>query len=158
MREVVFHRETFDGFYPECLPLVQAHNDAVEGADEKLSISDALYREAETNGGLRIYAARALDANKEPGRLVGYVAFLLFRDPHHGHYIAAADAFYVEPEYRIGRTLIQFADKELAGEGVERVHHEVRPSHPELATMLRYLDYLPVSAIFGKTLTKERVN
>ena len=148
-RNVAFTRETWESFYSEAQPLIAEHNLSVEGPDEELNIAESVYQEAEKQGGLRIYTARALD-HGQPGRIVGYIVFILFVESHHGKYIAKADAFYPHPDYQCGRALIDYADRELFGEGIQMIHHEVRPSHRELATMLRHLDYLPVSEIFGK--------
>lgn len=150
LKEMAFSRESFDSFYPEVLPILERHNQDVEGGEFRLKIDDKVYREADRNGGLRIYTARDVSSS-ETGQIAGYLVFILLREPKHCRFEAWADAFYIVPEYAgLGRPLLGFAERELIGDQVEMIQHEVRPSHQEFAALLRHLGYLPVSEIFGK--------
>ena len=140
-------RETLSTFYPEALPLLERHNTELEQGESPLKIDEQFYLNVEASGMLRIYAMRdetALD-------LKGYAVFLLSIDNHRDKFVARCDAFF--PGVRgAGLPLLNFCDRELQAEGVERILHEVRPKAPTFAELLTYRGYIPMSQIFGKDL------
>lgn len=141
-------RETFEQFYRDALPLLERHRQEIAHFDFPLDVDTQMYRTAEQNGGLRIYTTRI------NGRLIGYAVFFVRTNPHYRSSLQAVeDVLFIVPEERKGRLgleLVQYAEEQLKGEGVQAVYHHCKLAHPQLARLLEHEGYSEIERIFVK--------
>ena len=156
-----FQRELAVGLWAEIVPLLQAHKAEISHyPDIALDPDVALYNEVERQGALRCYTVR-LD-----GELVGYAVFFVRAGLHYrGSLQAVQDVLFLWPDCRvssIGYRLIQFAEAQLKGEGVQVVFHHIKAKgclvstlFRGLARLLSLLGYELIDLIFAKRLDRE---
>ncbi len=86
------------------------------------------YEDIERAGRYRLFTAR------EGKELIGYATYIVATNPHYKSSLQAVqDVLFLRPERRgllIGSRLIAYADRELAGEGVQVVYHHAKAAHP----------------------------
>ena len=155
---LLLRRETFNGFYPEALPMLLRHHAEIDDFPElPLQIDEHLYRQSEAFDELRIFTARLDRGPADPLTLIGYAIFLIGPDTRHqGSIGARQDAVYVEPEQRkgtVGIQLLKFAEQELRREGVSVVYHFVKRTHPEFGRILARQGYRETETVWAKRLT-----
>lgn len=117
--------------------------------DIPLDLDWVVYQAAEEAGRLRIFTARA------GVELVGYGAYIVTRNRHYkGSLQAIQDALFLAPERRgllVGYQLIAFADRELAGEGVQVTYQHSKVAHP-MDAVLKRQGYELVDTLWAKRL------
>jgi hypothetical protein len=160
MSDIVFAREIFtEALLDETLPLVRAHwREVAHYADIPLDPDASAYHHAEFRGFLRVYTARKVGPLGDH-RLVGYAAYFVRPSIHYASSVQASqDVIYVSPECRgsTGARLIQFADEQLAGEGVQAVYHHVKVAH-NWGRLLERMGYEAVDVIYAKRLDRKEV-
>ncbi|MFO0467329.1 MAG: GNAT family N-acetyltransferase [bacterium] len=154
MRSVRFQRERFTDAFDDALPLLEQHRQEIAHfQDILLDVDVRLYCNADVSDRLRVYTARDGD------RLVGYACYFVGSNPHYqASKQAKQDVLYLHPDYRAGRTglrLVEFADAQLAIEGVQCVYHHVKDAHPALGRILGFLGYEPVERVYVKRLDRK---
>ena len=135
---VEFARETIETVVADMLPLIGTHYQEIAPYKEiPLQPDVGHYRQVEAIGALRIYTAR--DADKH---LRGYALFFLRPHPHfHASLQAAQDLLFIDPDHRgFGLSFLRYCDEQLAGEGVEVIHHTVT-TRCDFSPMLRRMGY-----------------
>ena len=154
MRSVRFQRERFTDAFDDALPLLERHRQEIAHfAHIPLDVDIRMYVACETNDRLRVYTARDGDT------LVGYACYFVGPNPHYqGSKQAKQDVLYLAPEYRKGSTgirLVEFADAQLAVEGVQAVYHHVKNAHPALGVILERMGYEAVERVYVKRLDRK---
>lgn len=155
MADAIYRRERAHELWGEIPDLLLAHwEEIATWRDIPLDPDVEGYCKLEDAGVLRCYSARVM------GELVGYAVFLVGPNPHYRNSIQArADVIFVHPDYRHGRVglrLIQFADRELAAEGVQVVHHHVKNAHPALGQLLERMGYVATETLYERRLDDGR--
>jgi GNAT superfamily N-acetyltransferase len=148
---VAYARESFAGCIDEALPLLAKHHAEIDSyPDIPLDVDRERYAAVEAAGGLRVYTARC------EGLLLGYAVFCVSRNAHSRDSLQAVqDAVYLDPDYRrgdIGISLLRYAERQMAAEGVELLHHYVKRRHPMLGRILARLGYEHTESTFSKRL------
>jgi len=148
-----FAREWIHGLWEEVIPLLREHKQEIAHyPDIELAPDFATYEALEMAGILRVYTARDHD-----GRLVGYSAHFVRPNLHYSKSKQASqDVLFLLPEYRrggLGLRLIQYADAQLATEGVEvsMQHVKARPDL-DFSPLLKRLGYEHVDNIYCRRL------
>lgn len=105
------------------------------------------YREVEGRGLLRVYTARAA------GTLVGYSVVVVTEGLHYATSMQGVEyLLFLAPEFGEGAQLIQFADRELAAEGVQVVYRRSKvKSECDLGPLFKEMGYVPVDVIYSKS-------
>lgn len=151
MSAVSYQLESVIELWDELVPLFRAHYDEIaQHKDIPLDPDINAYKALEDCGEFRFFTAR------KDGELIGYAAFIV---RHHLHYqrtlMAYCDVLFVAHEHRrgwVGTNLIEYADRQLADEGVEVVFHHVKTAHPKLGRLLESVGYVQAETIWNKRL------
>jgi predicted N-acetyltransferase YhbS len=101
------------------------------------TVSQAIYRNLEKAGALRVFIARM------GGEVVAYSTMICGDHPHYGKRVAHQDALFVHPSHRgsgVWARLVKMADKKLKKEGIAMVLRSVRGEneHPMAFHALGY--------------------
>ena len=143
-----------DALFDELLPLLETHQAEVgHYQDIPLNINKETYFRIASAGMLAIFVAR------ECGKIIGYSIYFVCPSMHYHPYVFAnSDALYVDPKYRcasVGRTLIKFAQNELAKHGVSVVfqHGKHNPAH-NIGALFRRLGYEHLDDVWSIRLDK----
>ncbi len=149
---VQFAQECAGPIFDEIKPLLQAHFEEIAHyKDIPLNPDYGRYFEAEHQGHLRIYTARA------DGALIGYAIYFVRPSLHYRDSLQAhQDILYLDPRFRKGGTgarLIRYADQALAREGVQVVIQHVK-AKPELnfGPLLKRLGYELMDELWTRRL------
>jgi GNAT superfamily N-acetyltransferase len=107
----------------EMAALIEA-NIAETGAlpGDRFGFNAGDYIAAENAGMIRAFIARG-----DAMQIVGYASHLVRKHPHFNDSVVAfQDAVYVSPEFRgeVGKSILQYADRELFQEGVAAVFRQ----------------------------------
>lgn len=150
MGDAQYQTESIVDLWAELLPLLRDHWDELAPwQDIPLNPDPEFYGAMEAAGMLYVYTVRV------DGVLAGYGIYVMRAHPHSQDSIQAyQDALYVSPEYRrggIGRGLIEYADQELAKEGVEVVYQHVKKIH-DFGRLLESLGYEYVEKVYAKRI------
>jgi GNAT superfamily N-acetyltransferase len=150
---VLFARERIVEVFGEITPLLQAHwEEIAHYPDIPLNPDYDRYVQAERNDQLRIFTVRL------ESKLIGYAIYGVNVGMHYRTcLIALQDILFVLPSHRRGRIalrLIEYADRQLQGEGVQVVIQHVKSSHPALARLLELQKYELMDHIYTKRLDR----
>ncbi|HLA14768.1 MAG TPA: hypothetical protein VJZ25_07070 [Gemmatimonadaceae bacterium] len=142
----MFARETLSPeLIEELTPLLQQHCTEVED-ESPLDVDWERYYAAAST--LRLYTVRLED-------LIGYASFFVVRNPHFRYSLQALqDTLFLNPFYRgrfIGPRFIEWCDRQLALEGVQKVYHHVKTAH-DFGPMLEMLGYSCVELVYARRL------
>ena len=145
-----FAREKIWDLWEEAWPLLVEHwGEVAKYSDIKLDPDFTAYHEAELNGALRVYTARA------EGVLVGYAAFMVRGNAHYKSSIQAVqDVVFLRKACRrglVGYKLLKFADDQLATEGVQVVYQHVKIKN-NFSAVLGRIGYEKVEEVWAKRL------
>lgn len=144
---LTFGEETWGSFYPEVVPLWEAH---AQELSEELNPNYELYASVWELGILKIWGARA------EGRLQGYVTAHVYPHAHHCHVLYAyEDLYYLSPLYRKGRAGIRLLESSiefLRGLGVQRVVYGSDQRRPTDAIFKRMPGMKLASTLWVKDL------
>ena len=150
--QAVFSRESFALSWADARPLLHKHwIEIAYYQDIPLDPDVERYQALDDSGKLRIYTARV------DNRLVGYAVFFVSLHPHYKTSLQASeDVLYLDPDYRrwhLGSSLIDYAERELAGEGVAAIYQHVKAKHPALGAILTSKGYELIDLIYGKRIS-----
>lgn len=150
MGVVLFQREPIGSLWPELLPLATAHWREVRwDLDSEANPDQAKLAAADDAGVYRIFTAR------QDGELIGYAAYWIAHHTQNSTSLEAdADAIYLRPDRRIGRTgtdLIKYADEALRAMGVRMVYQHVRGAR-DFGPVLERLGYEPIETVYARKL------
>jgi GNAT superfamily N-acetyltransferase len=140
-----YSQETF-AVFDECAALV-AMNLQEAGLIEG-TVSQAIYRNLEKAGALRVFIARM------GGEVVAYSTMICGDHPHYGKRVAHQDALFVHPSHRgsgVWARLVKMADKKLKKEGIAIVLRQVR-GHECRPMALHHLGYEKVETVYANKL------
>lgn len=146
-----FARENLAEIAREISPLILEHyKEVAHFQDIELDPDWERYFEADDKGILRAYTART-----SQGDLVGYAIFFVNKNMHYRKSLQAVqDILFLKKNSRgTGGRLIDYADRELAKEGVQAVYHHVKNAHDFSALLVRK-GYREVDKILVKRLDK----
>lgn len=149
-----FQRESLNDVIGEVGPLLTAHwHEVAHYKDIPLTPNWAAYAQLQALGALRIYTGR------DDGQLIGYSVFTVHQGVHYALSLEAdEDLLFVLPEHRKGRfglQLMQFAERELASDGVQLVKRRTKVAERlNFGAMLERMGYEPIDVIYGKRLDK----
>lgn len=134
--------------------LVRHWREIAHYQDIPLEVDYPVYEAAEAAGKLRIFTVRMVgDENSIAGELVGYSSYFVNSNPHYKSSIQAVqDVLFLAPEYRkaaIGRTLIAYADAQLAAEGVQVTYQHSKAALP-IDALLKRQGYEFIERIWAK--------
>lgn len=119
--------------------------------DIRLDPDTGAYEALDDAGMLRMYTVR--DARS--GTLAGYAAYIVRTHLHYRQSKQAVqDVLFLRTDYRRGQTgrqLIEYADAQLAAEGVQVVYHHVKTAH-NFGPLLERIGYEHVENIYAKRL------
>jgi len=149
---ITFAVERFSDVYVELLPLLAEHYAEIsthKDHDVPLDPMVEIYKAREADGSLLMIIGR------EAGRIVAYfVAFVAPGLHYRSCLTCSPDIFFVDPEYRKGRTgirMFSFAESELRRRGVKRWAVGSKVQH-DASALFRYLGFQPVETMFEKWL------
>lgn len=147
---LTYQIESLDKCWNELMVLASQHWHETEGfrRGEPFAPSYARYIECERIGFFAMFTAR--DGEK----LAGYAGMYITQSMHSQSRIAVEDQWFLLPEYRKGRNALQFVkyvEAALASRGVTAITMSTKLSNGA-GKILEYLDYLPVSMQYFKSL------
>lgn len=156
---------------PEIIPVEQRHWEELAKNKDKIKLNpdhDA-YRRLEDSGNYRAYTVRTAN-----GELAGYAGYLISKHLHYqDHFWALSDLFYVLPEHRsrrslldrvanyilgpevpmgAGTTLAEFIEENLRDAGVVVMHTTGKVSNPGLGRLMQKLGHTRVEFGYSKLL------
>lgn len=145
-----FTREKIWDLWGEAWPLLMEHwQEIARYKDIKLNPDFDAYHDAEMNGLLRVYTARA------EGLLIGYAAFFVKKNAHYKDSLQAVqDVVFLRKECRrgfVGIKLLEYADAQLANEGVQVVYQHVKVRN-NFSPILKRIGYEKVEEVWAKRL------
>lgn len=145
-------KEDVRAIWDELQPLLRAHYlEIAHYQDIELKPSKADYAALAEAGALRCYTGR-IDA-----ALVAYAVFFVRPNLHYsGSLQAYQDVLYLAPDKRRGLAgvrLIRYAEKCLAQDGVQVVHHHAKLK-TDFGRLLERIGYEPMDAIWVKRLDR----
>ncbi len=92
-------------------------------------------------------------ARKVDGPAIGYWIGYIEENPHYkGYPIAYTDIFYIDPEYRKGRTgirLFQFVEESLRGKGLYKLILNSK-LHRDVGPIFERLGFTPIETVYSK--------
>jgi GNAT superfamily N-acetyltransferase len=150
---ITVQEEKFSDVYEEAKPLLEEHwGEIATYSDIKLDVDFDAYKLAEEAGFLRVFTVRS------GTELVGYLAAFIRSHVHYKQSLQSfVDVVFLKPEYRnagVGKTLIEFTDKELREEGVQVNYHHVKLRHPALGKLLEYMGYEAIETTYARRLAQ----
>lgn len=146
-----FSKERAQDFFPEAMPLFEAHyKEIARYMDIELKVDIPRYYFLEDQKILRGYTVR-----EDSGVLIGYAIFFLSKNLHYSDsFQAVQDVLFIHPEKRgSGAKFIKWCDDQLRAEGVQVVYHHVKKAH-NFGALLERFDYELVDLIYAKRLDK----
>lgn len=148
---ISYNSEPVATLWPELFPLFELHYQEVATYhDIPLEVDRLMYEELERLNILRVYTVRH---NRE---LVGYGFYLVSTHLHYKSSLQAKqDLIYIHPDHRrrgLGRELVEFADRELAAEGVQAVSQHVKLAVPQLGKLLEEIGYTATETVLVRRL------
>lgn len=136
---VTFHVETWDSYYPACVPVWDEHyaEFAPFHAYKMGGGPDAeMYAALEQAGKLLVCVARSA------GKVVGYALIIIRKHLHYKDTLCGfEDSYYLLPEFRKGLTgylLIKFALQKLRERGVRKTYWMTKQFKPVTGLLLRF--------------------
>lgn len=118
----------------------------------KLDVDYEQYDALDACGALHVVAARSA------GKIVGYFLALIRPHLHYATSLSAfTDVYYIDPEYRKGRTgydLFKFAEQSLRQRGVEKIFTGTK-KHLDVSTLFRRLGYVETETLFTKYIKED---
>jgi hypothetical protein len=146
-----FQQEFFSDCYDEARELLNMHYEEIALNKDfiKLNPNIKLYEEAEKNGDLKIFTARA------DHKIVGYFAVIVTHSLHYqDHLYANSDVIFLHPEYRKGYTasnLIKFSIECLAQDSISMLFMNTK-IHKPFDLLLKRLGFNHVENVYSKRL------
>ncbi len=137
-----------DALWDELLPLLDAH--WVEISTDKdipLVPNRPAYFDAASRGSLRVFTYR------DGSELCGYCVFMVGANPHYATSLQAVqDILFIRSDKRgKGWRFIDWCDRQLHAEGVQKSYHHVKLAH-DFGAMLERMGYVCVEKIYARRL------
>ncbi len=150
MSQIELMKESWLDIWPECEPLMRAHDEEVGLADARVpfEVDEDAAGKMDQAGMLHILAARTITE-----RLIGYAIWYLVPNlSSRGVRLAAQGPWYVTPRFRDhgvgGRLWIQsISDLRQMGIKIVHVHHSAR--EPSLGKFFVNIGAVPIESIYA---------
>ncbi len=146
---ITFQEQTLAEVRDEMEPLLVRHWEeiALHRDRIKLDIDWPTYHKLDAARMLNITTAR------DDGALIGYVCYVLVRNPHYkSQYVADCDIFWLDPDRRrgtLGMKLIRESERFVIARGVNQIVTRTKLHH-DLGPLLERLGYEPIERVYTK--------